>query len=362
MSTFNYAGRLKALRQILKQRGADGAVIFSRVATQYLTGFEGSYSHLIVDDRTARLVVDGRYLEIAQGTVDTKLIRIVAQPVQGAKDFLKDLFKKSGYASVGYERSISVAQWESYKAMVGRAKWIPIEDALLAMRSVKDAEELARIRKAAKLADKMMEFAIGQLKPGAREDEVSRAIRRAAEDLGGEGESFENIVASGTNASRPHHSATTRRMKAGDMVTIDLGGRLGGYCSDLTRTPAISKVTKKFEEIYSVCLAANEAAIKAIRPGMTGGDADAVAREVIKSAGFGQYFSHSLGHGVGLEIHESPRLALESKDVLVPGNIITIEPGIYIPGFGGVRVEDLAVVTEKGVQVLSKAPKGLVAV
>jgi len=198
------------------------------------------------------------------------------------------------------------------------------------------------------------------IRPGITEREVSRRVRFASEVLGGEGESFPNIIASGPNSSIPHHHPGDRVLQRGDVVTVDLGAIVDGYCSDLTRNFFIGPPSPELERVYTTVLEANNAAIAAIRPGMTGQEADAVARAIINAAGYGDYFGHGLGHGVGLEIHEAPRLSPLADDTpLAAGHIVTIEPGVYIPDLGGVRIEDYAVVTEVGAEVLSRYPKHL---
>lgn len=351
-----YAERLKALRAAVKSADLDAMIVLNRVNTRYLSGFGGSFSVLIVDRKKATLITDSRYAEIVEG-VAAGNYKVLCQPAKDVADFYKNYFKKADYKRIGFEESITVREFESLGKRAEKSEFLGAEELVLNMRAIKTAEEVKVIGKAVALADKVMAQAIGMLKPGLLETELSLRIRRMFEDLGADGESFENIVASGPNSSRPHHHAVSRKMRKGDPVTIDLGGKIGGYCSDLTRTPVIGKPSREFEKIYSICLKANEAAIQHIRPGMTGKEADGIAREVISSAGYGQYFGHGLGHGVGLEIHEGPRLSPECESVLRPGMIVTIEPGIYIPGMGGVRIEDYAVITEKGVKVLSHAPK-----
>jgi Xaa-Pro aminopeptidase len=231
---------------------------------------------------------------------------------------------------------------------------------LVDLRRCKDDGEIATIKKAAGIADKMMQLAWDTARVGVSELELSRAIRRGSEALGAEGESFPNIVASGPNASRPHHHPMKRRLRKGDMITIDLGAVVDGYCSDLTRNPVLGKSSLRYDAMYEVCLAAQQAGIKACTAGATGKDVDAVARDIIASAGYGDYFNHGLGHGVGLDIHEAPRLSPASTDTLRAGDVVTVEPGIYIPGFGGLRIEDLLVVTEGKPRVLSRITKNLV--
>ncbi|MDX2175604.1 MAG: Xaa-Pro peptidase family protein [Candidatus Sumerlaeia bacterium] len=361
MAANEFADRLKKFRSRFADLKIDAAVVMNRVNTRYLSGFAGSFSILAVDGKRAVLFTDSRYAEAASREAPEG-VEVRCQPREKALEYYRDFFAPLKGKRVGHESSITVAELDRLKKYARGAKWTPAESAILKLRAVKSESELKSVRKAAKLADAMMHLAVETARAGMPESELSKAIRRASEDLGGTGESFENIVASGPNSSSPHHTPGKRKLKSGDPVTVDLGGVVEGYCSDLTRTFAIGKASKKFTEIYGVCLEANEAAIAGIRPGMTGKEADALARNAIEKAGFGEYFGHSLGHGVGIEIHEQPRLATTSADILEPGMVITIEPGIYIPGVGGVRIEDLAVVTAKGVAVLSKTPKNLLVV
>lgn len=352
------SARLTRFRRSISKAGLDGVVLRDRTTIHYLCGFNGSYGCLLVPSSgSPTLVTDSRYGEIAAGAVSAT--KVLVQPMMKTEEWFKDLFKKLNWKTVGFEGS---SAWDAVQALrkrVGRAKLVPANEPLKGLRGVKDDAELRIIAKAAALADSMMALAWEHLKPGVREDELSRLIRQGSENLGGQGESFENIVATGPNSSKPHHHGGTRKARRGDSVTIDLGGRLGNYCSDLTRNPFIGSASAELEKIYNTVLAANEAALKACRPGMMGKELDAVAREVIATAGYGEYFGHGLGHGVGMEIHEYPSVGARSTDVLEEGHVITIEPGIYVPGLGGVRIEDLVVVTKGRPRILSKSPKGL---
>lgn len=354
-----FAERLKRLKAGLKDRGLDAMVVQDRVNSLYLSGFRSSYSIVVVDDRGATFITDSRYGEAAEKAVSGHR-KVVVQPTTRVREFLQGLMSKRGYKNAGYEGSISVDELDAMKKWTRGIKLVRAGELLMSLRRVKDALELKAIRRAVALADELMEHAIGLLAPGITEAGLSQSVRFHAEILGGSGESFSNIIGGGPNTSRPHHHPGTRRFRKNEPVTIDLGVIHDGYCSDLTRTPVLGKPSAKFARIYEVCLAANEAAIKGLRPGMTGVEVDKIARDVITEAGFGQYFGHGLGHGVGLEIHEEPRLSPRAGDYkLEPGNIVTIEPGIYLPGECGVRIEDYAVVTKSGAQVLSKSPKGL---
>lgn len=351
--------RLNLLRESLTERSLDAIIIGNRYNTLYFTEFKCSYSWLVVDANTAWFITDPRYAEMAEKdlTADFKLL---VQPTKDVKKFFQAFFKERGYDSAGIETTLTLAELDVLKSYTRGTKLEKAGDVVSDLRKVKDAHELKLIRKAVSMADTLMQMALAQLQPGLSELQLSQFVRRNAEDLGGEKESFENIIAFGPNSSRPHHHPGPRKLKVGDVVTVDLGVLYQGYCSDLTRTVAVGKAAKWFEDIYDATLRANEAALREIRPGMTGVEGDAIAREVINQAGYGEYFGHGLGHSVGLEIHEDPRLSPRANNYkLRPGNIVTIEPGIYIPGKGGVRIEDYALITEKGCVALSKAPKQL---
>jgi Xaa-Pro aminopeptidase len=353
------AHRIERLRALLADAGLDAIAIADRSNTRYLSEFVCSASLMVIDAKHCHFITDPRYGEAAESELGEHCQVHVFKAAE-AEDGARRLFKKAGYEKVGFEGSITVNEYESLKKRFAKAKLKEAGALVMSLRRVKDEAEIKTIRKAVRLADKVMTEAVDRLKVGMSEQGLSRVIRFQMEELGGERESFSNIVASGPNSSRPHHHPTSRKFRKGDPVTIDLGGVVDGYCSDLTRTPVIGKPTAEFEQIYEVTLRAQQAAIAAIKPGMTGEEVDAIARDIIADAGFGGYFGHGLGHGVGLDIHEEPRLRPGAKDYkLEPGNIVTVEPGIYIPGEHGLRIEDYVLVTETGAEVLSKSTRRL---
>lgn len=357
---FDFAARMKKLRAALADAGVDALVVQDLVNVRWLCGFKGSYGTLVVDRAGAWFLTDGRYAEIATGMVAGA--KILIQPLSDVDRWFAAFFKERGYGTLAFEGSLTLDEHDTLRKRTKPAKTKLVKDEagmVRELRLVKDDAEIALLAKAEKLADRMMLAAWEIAKPGVSELEISKFIRRAAEDFGAQGESFANIVASGPNASRPHHSPSARRVKKGDMVTLDLGCIVEGYCSDLTRTPVVGKVSREFEKIYAACLEAQEASLKACVAGAACKDVDAIARDIIAARGYGEYFNHGLGHGVGLQIHEAPRLNKVSKYVLRPGMIVTVEPGIYVPGLGGVRIEDLVVITDGRPRVLSKSPKGL---
>lgn len=351
--------RIAAVSAELKKRDLDALIVTDLVNIHYLTGFRGSAALLVVDRSGAHFITDNRYTEIAEKAVVGA--RVLSTPMTKIDEWHKEFFKKQGYAKAAFEGSVAFSRLATIKKWVAPAKTKLAEhgDIVTGLRAIKNDAEVRIMAKAARIADAMMEAAMDAARVGVSELEISKTIRRAAEDLGAEGESFSNIVASGPNASRPHHSPSSRKLRAGDMVTIDLGARVEGYCSDLTRNPVIGRVPKRFAAIYDACLAAQQAGVAAIKPGVKCVDVDAIVREIIERSCFGEHFIHGTGHAVGLQIHEDPRLNKTSKATLMAGHVVTVEPGIYIPGFGGVRIEDLVLVTPKGHRVLSASPREL---
>jgi len=252
------------------------------------------------------------------------------------------------------------AEWERLSA--GKAKLVPTAGIVDSLRAVKDADEVAKLRRAAKIADRGLEALTAETWVGRSEKELAWRLRELLHAHGADGLSFEMVVASGSNGALPHANPTDRIVEKGTLVTVDWGVRVDGYCSDCTRTFSTGNPPARLREAYDVCLEAQKRACANIKAGMTGVEADALARDPITDAGFGENFGHGLGHGIGLLVHEAPRLSTESRDTLEVGHAVTIEPGIYLEGLGGVRIEDLAIVREDGVDLLTSFPKELVEV
>jgi len=320
----------------------------------YLTGFDTSNAGLLVEpDGGATLFTDFRYIEVARTIegVEAKL----------TKRSLIDDIAEHLPPGVQFEADVlPYAQWQK----LSKAKVQPkasrgiVEE----LRSVKDEEEQRAIRRAARIADRALEALTAETFVGRTEREVSWRLRELMHAHGADDVSFEAVVAAGPDGALPHAVPGDRLIETRTLVVVDFGVRIDGYCSDCTRTLSTGAIPDRLRRAYDVCLAAQEAAVAGIRPTMTGVEADRIARSVIESEGFGDAFGHGLGHGVGLEVHEAPRLSTESNDTLQTGNVVTIEPGIYLEGLGGVRIEDLAIVTDDGVDVLTTFPKSLVEV
>jgi Xaa-Pro aminopeptidase len=341
----------------LEQLGAQlksPLLVTNLVNILYLTGFESSNAALLVRPRgEATLYTDFRYIELAREVPGVEV----------------EMTKRAVLADIGPRLTGTVqfeadvlpyTQWQELSS--GKAKLVAANGVVDRLRAVKDADEVAKLRRAARIADRGLEALTAETWVGRSERELAWRLRELLHAHGADELSFETVVASGPNGALPHAHPTDRIVEANTLVTVDWGVRVDEYCSDCTRTFATGSVTGELGRAYDVCLAAQHRACDSIRAGLTGVEADAIAREPIADAGFGKAFGHGLGHGVGLLVHEAPRLSTESTDTLESGNIVTIEPGIYLEGTGGVRIEDLAVVRDDGVELLTSFPKHLITV
>ena len=349
--------RLRALRRRIEEAGADAFFSLAPPDNQYLTGFTGSTSGVIVTRKEALFLCDFRYTEQSRRQV----AGFTFEEVSGS--FAKSVgerLKALGVSGAAHDPAcLTVAELNGVKSRF-RGKLQAVPDLVGALRIVKSPGEIARIRKASRLAEKVLEDLLKTFRKGLTETELAARFEYEFKRRGAEGAAFETIALFGPRGSMPHGRPTDVPLRRGDIVLLDLGCRKEGYCSDLTRTYAYGTIPGAwFEEIYQVTLKAQEAALRAVRAGARCRDVDAVARGIIADAGYGKYFGHGLGHGLGIEVHESPRLNQESEIVLQEGMVITIEPGIYLPKRGGVRIEDLVVVTKRGCEIITKSPKEL---
>jgi Xaa-Pro aminopeptidase len=340
--------RLEQLRTRLDER----LLVTNLVNIRYLTGFDASNAALLVEPRgAATLFTDFRYIEAAREVegVDAK---------QTKRALLADLAERLDGRLAFESHVLPYAHVETLRG--GGLELVPTSGVVEALRAVKGDDELDAVRRAARAAERAFEALTAETWAGRSERELAWRLRQLLHAHGVDEPAFDPVIAAGANGSRPHAVPGDAIVGEQTLVVVDFGARLDGYCSDCTRTLATGKnLPRELRRAYEVCLEAEVAACAEIRPGMTGHDADAVARRIIAEADFGDAFGHGLGHGVGLDVHEAPRLAQESQDVLEPGNVITIEPGIYLPGVGGVRIEDLAVVRDDGLELLTSFPKEL---
>lgn len=348
--------KLSKLRSALEEHQIDALLITSGHNRRYITDFTGTAGVAIVSKDQAVFITDFRYTEQAAKQIQNFEI------VQHTKTMLEEVsvqLEKMNVKKVGFEKDdMSYAMFESYKKAVN-TELVPVSGLIEKIRLIKTPQEITIIKAAADIAEAAFEHILTFIAPGKTELEVSNELEFFMRKQGATSSSFDIIVASGLRSALPHGVATDKVIEKGDFVTLDFGALYNGYVSDVTRTVAVGEPSEKLKEIYQVVLDAQLLSLEKIKPGMTGIEADAIARDYIKSKGYGEAFGHSLGHGIGLEVHEGPGLSFRSETVLEEGMVITIEPGIYLPGIGGVRIEDDAVVTATGLEKLTHSTKEL---
>lgn len=350
--------RLKKFRDCLKNKGLDGALVYSDTNRNYLSRFKGDESYIIVTQNNAIFITDSRYVEQAKGEVDEFEVREYDKNIV---DYIKETVNSLNIKTLGFEEDfVTYKVYSELKKALEGVTLSGIGGTIEKLRQIKEDSEIKYIEKAAEIADKAFIHMLEFIKPGMTEKKIGLELEFFMRLNGAQKLSFNSIVASGKRSCLPHGTATSKRVENGDFLTLDYGCVYNGYCSDMTRTIVIGEASEKQKEIYSIVLEANKTGLKAIKPGIAGYEADKAARDVIEKHGYGQYFGHSLGHGVGMDIHELPRLSKKGFEILRPGMVVTDEPGIYIPDFGGVRIEDLVLVTDDGLKVLSKSNKELI--
>ena len=348
--------RLNHLRRQLTSRKLDALLVTHAPDWYYLTGFTGEAGALVVGRKHCTLITDGRFT--TQAKDETSGVRVV-QHKAGLYTEVGEFMKRARVRRVGFDSGqVTVAQYEVLKkAGRGRSAYKPANGVMLGLRIQKDAQELAQMRKAAILVSEVVQQAISLLKPGVRELEIAAEIEFQMRKQGASGPAFESIVAFGERSALPHARPTAKRLKKNELVVLDLGAILGHYCSDITRTVYVGTAPKRVKEWYKAVLEAQTAAITAVRSGAACGDVDAAARGTLANYKLDQYFVHSTGHGLGLEVHEDPRVARGQNARLEPGMVVTIEPGIYMAGVGGIRIEDDVAVHEDRSEILTRAPR-----
>jgi Xaa-Pro aminopeptidase len=360
----DHSRRIGQLRRRLTKTGLSGLLVTHLPDLRYLSGFTGSSAALAVTRRAARLFTDGRYTAQAAEEVSAAQVQIVANsPAQAAIEWLA---AQPGAEFAGFDPGkTSVAELALWKKALPSRFRRSFLSALAAplvapLRWVKDEDELALMSEAALLGCKLFEHILSFIRPGLREIEVAAELEHRARLLGAEGMSFETIVASGLRSAFPHGRATSALLPRRGFLTLDFGVILKGYCSDMTRTVYLGKPRANERSAYEAVLEAQQAGVAAVAAGASCGEVDEAARSVLRGAGLAEAFTHSTGHGVGLEIHESPRIGAGQTTRLLAGMVVTIEPGIYLAGKYGIRIEDMVAVTRTGAQVLTPAPKALI--
>ena len=352
--------RVEGLVAQFQDKELDGVLISAPENRRYLSGFSGSAGYLFITKANAILVTDSRYTE--QATNQSPYFDV--RQARGGWDWLIDELKSSGVKKVGFEsQDMTVSSYNNLidaikgDSVLGDVSMVPAPGLAENQRIIKDEEELKMLQLAIDAADKSMDLVCPAITPGMTEKEVAWRMEMAMRDFGADAISFDTIVAAGPNGAMAHHQPTDYVIKQGDPIVIDMGAKVGGYCSDLSRSIVVGEPDETFNKVYDTVLGAQLTAINTVKVGMTGEEADNLSRNVIADAGYGDNFGHSLGHGVGLEIHENPRVGPRSPDVLELDTVFTVEPGIYLSGWGGIRIEDIVILRADGAVPLSKARK-----
>ena len=358
----NTTARIERLRKALGENEIDAMLVSSAENRRYLSGFTGSTGYLLISEAGQVLVTDFRYTEQAEG--QSPGYRVERMTAGSAWKWLPEMASSSGVSRIGFEASdVSVAAHSAFKKAITEHEessgmiLVETSDLVDKMRAVKDRDELEILSKAVEVTDRALEAIAATVEPGVTEGEIAWELEKSMRDQGAEGLAFETIVAAGPNGALPHHLADETPIREGQAIVIDMGAKYEGYCADLTRTIVVGEPDETFREVYGTVLRAQIEAEERVRPGMTGQEVDAISRDIIAEAGYGDNFGHSLGHGVGLAVHEYPRVGPTGEDAIEDGMVFTIEPGIYLSGWGGVRIEDIVVMENGRARVLSRAPK-----
>jgi Xaa-Pro aminopeptidase len=351
----NHARRIERVRLSLESQRIDALLVSNLTNVAYLTGFTGSNGQVLVTGEGAHFFTDGRYAARAGGLVREADVSIYDNKLT---DLLPAALASASVGRLGVESTtMTVAERDELARALEEVELVAVANLVEDGRRSKEPEEIERVREAIRIGDEVFSVICQRLAPGMVEREVAFEIEVELRQRGAEAISFSPIVGSGPLSAHIHHTPGDRAFEKGDLVLMDFGCKFQGYCSDLTRTVVLGAATEEQRDLYDLVLRAQKAGIEAIGPDVNGVDADQAARAVIEGAGRGDTFGHGLGHGVGLDIHEAPRLRRLSKDVLRPGDILTVEPGSYTVDWGGVRIEDCVLVTDQGAEVLTSAPK-----
>ena len=353
----DHTSRIARVQARLSESGPDGLLVTNLTNVRYLTGFSGTNGQVLIAPNGALFFTDPRYE--ARATEMVSGADIVVYPAR-LTDVLANRVIALGIGRLGVEgTSLTLSERDDVAAGVPDVELVVTTNVVEALRRTKDADEVALIRAAVAVADEAFSWVLDRLVPGATERDIGLDLEFHMRGAGADDLAFPPIVGSGPLSAHIHHSPSDRTLDKGDLVLLDFGCRRDGYCSDLTRTVVLGSASDEMLELYDLVLRAQAAGIEAVGPDRRGADVDAVARKVVAEGGYGERFGHGLGHGVGLDIHEAPRLHRISEDTLSVGDVVTVEPGVYLPDTGGIRIEDCVVVTESGAEVLGSAPKDL---
>ncbi len=353
---------MKNTDKLFSLAGVDAILVASDKNRMYFTGFASSFGYLILfPNNVAKFITDPRYYEMAQGIENESLQVIQIENGISALGMVSQILHDNKVKTVGFEDTeLTVCDFGSLKDALNDFELVPVGKNINFVRSFKDETEIAYIRKAQEITDKSFSQILQIIKVGMTERDVARELEYLLAKNGAEGLAFDTIVASGVNSSKPHAHPTEKVIEYGDAVTMDFGARYHGYCSDMTRTIFVGEPSEQMRQIYNIVLLAQKTGIAGAYCGIAGSELDALCREVIKSNGFGANFTHSTGHSLGIDIHETPSASIRSSDKLQDGQFITVEPGIYLPGVGGVRIEDLLLIQQDGVIDLTTSDKNII--
>ncbi|MDA7026985.1 Xaa-Pro peptidase family protein [Bacillus sp. CLL-7-23] len=350
--------KLKKLRELFCGLEIEGLLVTSQVNLRYITGFTGSSGLAVISEDRAVFITDFRYTEQAKRQVNGFEI---IEHTGGMSATTVDVIKEMGLKKIGFEQDkMTYGMYANYKHALGAVELVPVSRSVERLRLIKSSEEIKILKEAAKIADAAFSHILTVIKPGMTEISIANELEFYMRSQGADHSSFDMIVASGLRSSLPHGVASSKTVEKGDFVTLDFGAYYKGYCSDITRTIAVGEPSDELKNIYQIVFEAQMTGMTNIKPGITGRQADAYTRDYITSKGYGDYFGHSTGHGLGMEVHESPALSVRSDQTLEKGMVVTVEPGIYIPGMGGVRIEDDIVLTDKGNESLTHSAKHLI--
>ena len=352
------ADRIRRLTERCGLAGSDGILVHRPSNVFYLSGFTGE-GQLVVSGKRRAIVTDFRYVEQAQAQAPGYEVHSVTNDVNHAQLAAK-LLKETGAETVLYEDDfVTVREADRLASALGGIGMGSLGNAPESLREIKDDAEIALLRKAFEISDEAFGYIVGVIREGLSETQVKRMLEFRMLELGAQEAAFATIVASGPNGSLPHAIAGERTLKKGDLVTLDFGAKYGGYCADMTRTVAVGRPDSRMLEIFDLVLETQKACQDALAPGKACSQVDGIARKMIGDAGYGDKFGHGLGHAVGIDVHENPRLNPRSPDTLQPGHVVTVEPGVYLPGLGGVRIENTCLITPAGAESLVDSPREL---
>ena len=350
--------RAQKLAERLEAGGLDGILLVKDSNIRYISGFTGSDSYVLVSGKARVFITDSRYTEQAEAECDGFEVIRWRSPAPGLAETIKKACEVNGVKVLGFEKDkVTYELYEKLAEGLDGIKLVPASGLVECIRYAKDEGETAFIRKAAEIADEAFEEILKYVKVGVTEKDVERELQYLIKKKGADDIGFPIIVASGKRSSLPHAIPSDKQIEEGDFVTLDFGAMYRGYRSDMTRTVVVGEAETKQKEIYGIVKAAQAEGVLSIKAGVSGKVPDACARGYIERAGYGEYFGHGLGHGVGLDIHEEPFMSSSCEKTLAEGNVITVEPGIYLPGWGGVRIEDTVLVKADGMEILTKSSK-----